>query len=151
MRSWCNLCVTNSTPQSTLLRCSSHQLGRDIRLCLPPPQQILHQVFQKFSQTEQYLLILMAPFWPKQAWFVDPQRLMGEKPISLPRWDKMLKQPRSDGITTIHAWKLSRPLWRRKGSPQRPLRGSWLLRFCQHLRCMPANGRSLKHGAFLKT
>ena len=36
-----------------------------------PPQQILQQVLQKFSQTSQCFLILVAPFWPKQTWFTD--------------------------------------------------------------------------------
>ena len=40
-----------------------------------PPQKILPQVLQKFRQTKQCLLILIAPFWPKQMWFVDLQKL----------------------------------------------------------------------------
>ena len=81
-----------------------------------PSQQILIQVLQKFNQTKQSLLILVAPFWPKQAWFADLQRLTGEKPIPFPPWDKMLKQPTSDvyhhkpRMFNLHAWKLSRPL-----------------------------------------
>ena len=54
-----------------------------------PPQQILHQVIQKFDKTSHCLLILVAPFWPKQMWFADLQRLSGKKPILCQRLRSM--------------------------------------------------------------
>ena len=81
-----------------------------------PPQQILSQVLTKFQNTQNCRLIIVAPWWPIQAWFPILNSLAIQPPIQLPQWDKLLKQPRSDlyhnnvKMLNLHAWLLQRGL-----------------------------------------
>jgi len=77
-----------------------------------PPQQILSQVLNKFQETHCCALILVAPLWPRQAWYPSLKKLSQEGPWKIPAWKKMLKQPQSDvyhsnpEVLNLHGWRL---------------------------------------------
>ena len=79
-----------------------------------PPHQILLKVLQKFLDTTQCRLIVVAPWWPKQPWFPVINNLAVSSPVQLPQWKHMLKQPLSDvyhddlEFLNLHAWFLVR-------------------------------------------
>jgi ribonuclease HI len=81
-----------------------------------PPTQILAKTLQKFQQTTECSLIVVAPWWPKQSWFPTLCQLAVGKPLKLPHWEKLLKQPGSNiyhqnpQILDLHAWMLRRQL-----------------------------------------
>ena len=110
----CDLCVPN-TRQRALDTDALAMSWEGIFACAFPPHQILNQVLQKFSQTRCCSLVLVALWWPKQVWFPTLQRLSRDRPVPLPPWDKMLKQPRSDVyhqfpcFLNLHAWRLYNP------------------------------------------
>ncbi|KAJ8046872.1 hypothetical protein HOLleu_05698 [Holothuria leucospilota] len=60
-----------------------------------PPFAILPRVLQKI-RTEQCLIILVAPFWPRQSWFPSILDLLVEKPVRIPVSEHLLTQ------STIH-------------------------------------------------
>ena len=68
----CNLCVANTRSHSSFHKCASNELGRDLRVCFPSPSD-LPQVLEKLSQTKRCILIVVAPFWPKQTWLGSPK------------------------------------------------------------------------------
>jgi hypothetical protein len=56
-----------------------------------PPFRFLSQVLQKVAR-ESCTIILIAPAWPKQAWFTDLLRLSCARPILLPLRVNLLSQ-----------------------------------------------------------
>ena len=60
-----------------------------------PPTAILGKVLSKISQS-QCKMVVIAPKWPKQAWYSQILELMVELPIAIPTIRKLLKQPQSD-------------------------------------------------------
>ena len=77
-----------------------------------PPPALLKEVLNKV-QLEGADLVLIAPFWPAQAWFPDLLPLLLDYPIELPCIEKMLKQPKQQvfhskpSVFRLHAWRLS--------------------------------------------
>lgn len=77
-----------------------------------PPTQILSQVLQKFRETSQCRLLLVAPFWPRQAWFPILRGLTQDPPLELPISRTMLMQPTSNmfhqspEFLALHVWRL---------------------------------------------
>jgi len=77
-----------------------------------PPPVILPQVLLKVSQSRGLRLILIAPHWPKHAWFHQLLSIVKEPPLPLPCWLKMLRQPRtyvfhpSPHLFQLHGWLL---------------------------------------------
>ncbi|CAG2215350.1 unnamed protein product [Mytilus edulis] len=59
-----------------------------------PPFRFLSQVLRKIS-AEQGLIILIAPAWPKQAWFPDLLHLSCARPLVLPVRHNLLSQDKS--------------------------------------------------------
>jgi len=77
-----------------------------------PPTKILMLVLNKFVETENCSLILIAPMWTKQLWYPRLTQLATEDPIRLPSMKKLLKQPQSNlyhqdpDSLRLHAWKM---------------------------------------------
>jgi len=77
-----------------------------------PPHQILSRILVRFQQASHCRLIVVAPFWPKQAWFPLLNQLAVEPPRQLPQRWNLLKQPRSNifhqepQVLNLHAWRL---------------------------------------------
>jgi hypothetical protein len=77
-----------------------------------PPTALLKKVLNKL-ELSHCRLILIAPVWPKQAWFPDLLRLSIDHPRALPPWFSLLKQTGSDifhsdpQVYNLHAWLLS--------------------------------------------
>jgi len=84
-----------------------------------PPTALLNKVMDKFRK-EGCELILVAPFWPNQAWFSILLDFLIEVPRELPTIRKMLKQPQSTifhrqpEVYNLHAWRLSGSDWKRR-------------------------------------
>jgi len=78
-----------------------------------PPTAVLGAVLSKLAETKDMSLVLVAPAWQKQSWFVQILDHLVDLPLELPVWDKLLRQPRSGifhdnpGVYQLHAWKLS--------------------------------------------
>ena len=79
-----------------------------------PPHQILLKVLQKLRLSTSYRLIVVAPWWPRQAWFPILTSLSQEPPIQLPQWKNLLSQPLSNvfhddlEFLNLHAWLLTK-------------------------------------------
>ena len=77
-----------------------------------PPFAILRQVILKFEQSVNCRMLLVAPYWPNQAWFAVLAELSQDPPLRLPQWEDLLKQPvqnlfHQDIVTlNLHAWSL---------------------------------------------
>lgn len=77
-----------------------------------PPFRLLLRVLLKISQ-EKCRIILIAPAWPKQAWFPDLLRLSCARPLQLPLKPDLLSQFRGKVVHPnpetlhLHAWLLS--------------------------------------------
>lgn len=76
-----------------------------------PPHQIMTKVLRKFRSHQGCQVILIAPKWPKQAWFPDLMELQVEH-LPIPCHPKLLKQPRMQvfhrcpEMLSLHAWLL---------------------------------------------
>ena len=77
-----------------------------------PPFRFLHKVLQKIAQ-ETCRIILIAPAWPKQAWYTDLLHLSCASPLRLPLRRNLLSQfkgkvlhPHPENLH-LHAWLLS--------------------------------------------
>jgi len=81
-----------------------------------PPTGLIRKTLNKVRQSEHLQLILIAPNWPQQEWFVDLLTLVVDYPRKLPDWKKLLKQPhlnrfhQDPGTMNLHAWRLSSQL-----------------------------------------
>lgn len=77
-----------------------------------PPFRFLAPVLHKIS-VEQCKIIVIAPAWPRQAWFPDLLRLSCALPLALPLRQDLLSQCKgsvvhqSPGNLNLHAWLLS--------------------------------------------
>jgi hypothetical protein len=60
-----------------------------------PPTQILPNLLQKFQRTTSCVLLVVAPWWPRESWFPTLLRLAKGQILQLPHWRKLLKQPES--------------------------------------------------------
>jgi ribonuclease HI len=90
-----------------------------------PPFPVLTLVMQKLQATQQAELILIAPWWPSQAWFPHLLRLCVEHPWKLPRQSDLLTQPgdrsHNGDRFHLHAWRLSRNTCKQKAFLQKLL------------------------------
>ena len=59
-----------------------------------PPISLLPKVITKIEQ-ERCQVLLIAPFWPRQAWFPRLVRLLIQTPLILPHRPDIISQPRS--------------------------------------------------------
>lgn len=79
-----------------------------------PPQALISRILTKFQLTTHCRLILVAPWWPKQAWFPTLTQLAVQPPFKLPVSKHLLKQPGSDKFhpnpqtLALHAWLLAK-------------------------------------------
>ena len=77
-----------------------------------PPFAILPEVLRKVA-TSNMTCILIAPWWPTQAWFPEALRLLTGPPVQLPPYRRLLSQPHrplyhsNPGWLNLHAWPLS--------------------------------------------
>ena len=105
-----------------------------------PPTGLIREMLNKVRQAENLQLILIAPNWPQQEWFVDLLTLLVDVPRELPRWKKLLKQPHLDRfhqkpeVLNLHAWRLSSRLSDREAFQQR-LPAEWP----DQTGCLPSN------------
>ena len=90
-----------------LLQCWDH-----LQAYAFPLFRLVRQVLNKFLESANCELTLVAPWWPQQEWFSDLQRLARFPPIPLPiRWD-LLRQPHFHHyhlnlrLLGLHAWRL---------------------------------------------
>lgn len=84
-----------------------------------PPIAMIRSTLNKILQ-DRASVILIAPLWRNQEWFPDLLSLLVEKPLKLPAWKKLLRQPYrghfhlNPEYLSLHAWKLSADPCKRK-------------------------------------
>lgn len=84
-----------------------------------PPISLIAKVLQKIEK-EDCLILLIAPFWPRQHWFHSVMKLIVGQPYHLPLIPDLLRMPGSKvlfhdlGHLHLTAWPLSRNVSRRK-------------------------------------
>ena len=89
-----------------------------------PPFPVLGKVLRK-ARVDAAHLIIIAPFWPAQAWFPDLLALSHVPPLKLRVSPSSLVQPRSGvphgnpGLLNLHAWLLCGKLCPHKVPPRR--------------------------------
>jgi hypothetical protein len=76
-----------------------------------PPPRILPLVLRKIREEEIPLVLVVAPFWPRQAWFPDLVDLAVAHALRLPSIPSLLQQVGwyhpNPGLYALHAWMLS--------------------------------------------
>ena len=116
-----------------------------------PPFSLVDRVVARVRETPNLSMTLIAPLWPEKAWFADLLLLLTQPPLTLPLWDRLLRQPHFNRFhgsvyaLNLHAWRLSslsgrasRLLSRRvRESTARLYQSQWLS-FCRWCR-----GRSI--------
>ena len=89
------------------------QPWHNLFLYIFPPTKTLRKVLRKIRESLNVQVILIAPFWPQQAWFPDLLDLLTEEPRSLPPWGDLLtttldqKECLRVNTLRLHAWRLS--------------------------------------------
>ena len=79
-----------------------------------PPTKLLLPLLKKLEDTDSFIMILIAPLWPKQVWYPLLLDLTIAEPVPLPLLPKLLRQPRSNLFHTdpaklnLHAWLLQK-------------------------------------------
>ena len=77
-----------------------------------PPFAIIPEVLHKVAQSDMSC-VLVAPWWPTQAWFPEALRLLQGPPVQLPHYRRLLCQPHRQvyhhqpAWLNLHAWPLS--------------------------------------------
>ena len=77
-----NFRLPSSRPQSLCCGRNEPILGGNVRLCIPP-FRFLAPVLHKITG-EKCRIIVIAPAWPKQAWFANLLHLSCARPLVLP-------------------------------------------------------------------
>ena len=78
-----------------------------------PPFAIIREVINKFRNTQNSWMTLVAPWWPQREWFPDLIRLLVDEPRRLPLRRDLLSQPLGralhQNLPMLHltAWRLS--------------------------------------------
>ena len=78
-----------------------------------PPFNLLPHILKKLQQSENARMILIAPFWPRQAWFGNLCLMLTEAPRRLPARPDLLRQPyitanhKGLKVLALTAWSLS--------------------------------------------
>ena len=85
-----NLCFSSSRPSGFRSRYHVSLLGRNVPYAFPPFHFLL-QVLLKIKQSD-CKIILIAPAWPKQAWFPELLLLSCSRPLKLPFRRDLLSQ-----------------------------------------------------------
>ena len=86
-----------------------------------PPTAILGKVVEKLQDSPCKRIILLAPGWPKMAWFWDLVTMSSQVPINLPILPNLLNQPfsqiphRNLANLNLHAWLLEPQQSRSRG------------------------------------
>ena len=84
-----------------------------------PPFAIIPEVLHKVGQSNM-TCVLIAPWWPTQAWFPEALRLLYQAPVRLPPYRRLLRQPHraiyhhQPAWLSLHAWPLSGNVSRRR-------------------------------------
>ena len=84
-----------------------------------PPPAIISQVLNKIEQC-QCVVYLVAPNWPRMAWFPRLLHLLIDHPRKIPCFPKLLQQPRTaiyhqnPEFMNLHVFKLSSVAWRQE-------------------------------------
>ena len=84
-----------------------------------PPFAIISEVLHKVALSDM-TCVLIAPWWPTQAWFPDALRLLTGPPVQLPHYRRLLSQPHKPvyhhqpSWLNLHAWPLSNSVSRRR-------------------------------------
>ena len=79
-----------------------------------PPFAMVRKVLNKFRQSSNCRMILIAPWWPQREWFPDLQSLASEPPRTLPLRPDLLSQPlvkarhKNLRMLQLAAWRLCR-------------------------------------------
>ena len=81
-----------------------------------PPFRFLSQVLQKVAR-KSFKIILIAPAWPKQAWFTYLLRLSCARPIRLPVSESTVSNERKNTTSKSREPASARMLTLRKGNP----------------------------------
>ena len=75
-----------------------------------PPFPQVGRVVARIRETPNLSMTLVAPLWLEKEWFVDLLLLLTQPPLTLPWWDRLLRQPHFNcfhqGIhaLNLHAW-----------------------------------------------
>ena len=86
--------------------------GTDALLQSFPPLRLVRQVINKFLESTNCEITLVAPWWPQLEWFPDLQRLARFPPVALPLCQDLLRQPHfhhfhlNPRLLRLHAWRL---------------------------------------------
>ena len=90
-----------------------------------PPFAIVRKVLNKFRESHNSRMTLIAPWWPQREWFPDLLRLVVEEPRALPLRKDLLSQPMGRGLhqnlPMLHltAWRLSTVFSDIKAAPRK--------------------------------
>ena len=115
-----------------------------------PPPRILPLVLRKIREERVPLLLMVAPFWPRQGWFPDLLELTVTHALRLPQSSSLLEQGKlrhpNPGLYALHAWPLSGLLTHAKVT-RKPSLKKWLARVGTVLEpCMTASGVATRLG-----
>jgi hypothetical protein len=76
-----------------------------------PPPRILPLVLRKIREEEVPLVLMVAPFWPRQSWLTDILEMSVTHAVRLPLIPSLLEQGEwthpNPGLYALHAWPLS--------------------------------------------
>ena len=90
-----------------------------------PPYAVIRKVINKFRETENCRMTLIAPWWPQREWFPDLTELLVDEPRALPLKKDLLLQPLTRalhaglGALRLTAWRLSSNLPERRAFQKR--------------------------------
>ena len=77
-----------------------------------PPTKLIPEVLKKLRRSP-IRLYLVAPHWPNQAWYPEVLDLLFDRPLVLPPWRRLLRQPvqeiyhQNPRLLALHVWPLS--------------------------------------------
>ena len=82
-----------------------------------PPFSLIGRCLSKVKREKVSELILVAPVWPTQPWFAVLLLMLYQKPIILPKYPSLLKNPLNNSHPLIHQLNLA--VWPVSGIPSR--------------------------------
>ena len=63
-----------------------------------PPFSLISRVLTRVRRDKVPRLMLIAPVWPTQSWYPILLEMLIDRPILLPKWPNLLKQPHNDQL-----------------------------------------------------
>ena len=78
-----------------------------------PPFPLVVRVVARVRETPNLSMTPVTPLWPEKKWFADLLFLLTQPPVTLPWWDRLLRQPHFNRfhngvhVLNLHAWQLS--------------------------------------------